>query len=62
MCIYLQTLAQVKLRIKDLKGEKVVVTRSLKATQKAKRLEVKTMDATITRGIKATGEVRLNFH
>merc|ERR1711915_1083154 len=47
---------QIKLMFYDPKGEKTIATRSAEVTQKQKALQMKTLDATITRIDSGTGE------
>lgn len=47
--ICLQTHARIQLQFTDVKGEKLLVTRLMQLTQKAKKLEFKTKDSTLSR-------------
>lgn len=52
-----QVRAQVKLQIQDIKGKPVFISRCMQSMQKAKKLQFKTLDQTITRKNQA-GQVR----
>ncbi|KAL5011885.1 hypothetical protein ScPMuIL_010436 [Solemya velum] len=47
---------QVRLQFKDVSGESCIVQRSMVATQKMKKIEMRTLDGVITRRDKRTGE------
>jgi len=47
---------QIKLAFYDPKGQKIIASRSAEVTQKQKTLQMKTLDATITRTDSRTGE------
>ncbi|CAL4082296.1 unnamed protein product, partial [Meganyctiphanes norvegica] len=47
---------QIKLAFYDPKGQKIIASRSAEVTQKQKALQMKTLDATITRTNSQTGE------
>lgn len=48
LCNLVEVRAQTKLAFTDVMGKKKVVVRSMQATQKAKKLEYKTLDSTLT--------------
>ena len=55
-----QTHGRIQLRFTDLKGDTLMVTRLMKLTQKAKNLEFKTIDASLSRK-SSNGEVSSSF-
>lgn len=49
--------AQVKLQFRDVSDAPAIITRSMQATQKAKKAEFKTLESVIKRKNKKTNEV-----
>jgi hypothetical protein len=52
-----EVLAQVKLKMHTVAGQPVVVTRRIQASQKKKKIEMKTLEGMIQRIDPATGQV-----
>uniref|UniRef100_A0A1B6KQF5 Zinc-hook domain-containing protein n=1 Tax=Graphocephala atropunctata TaxID=36148 RepID=A0A1B6KQF5_9HEMI len=60
LCNCSEVRAQVKLQVRDLKGKLLFVSRCMQTTQKAKKLQFKTLDQTITRKDKAGQDVSIS--
>jgi len=55
-----QTHGRIQLKFTDQKGDKLVVTRLMQLTQKAKNMEFKTKDASLRR-MNSSGDVSSSF-
>ncbi|XP_046664938.1 DNA repair protein RAD50 isoform X1 [Homalodisca vitripennis] len=60
LCNCTEVRGQVKLQVRDLKGKTLVIARSIQTTQKAKKLQFKTLDQTITRKDQAGQDVSIS--
>ena len=56
-----EVLAQIKLKMRDVAGTSVVVTRRLQSSQKRKKLEMKTLEGIIQRLNQETNEVCMHL-